>query len=404
MKEPAPNRTNADGFKAAPPSRVQGARGQSDRVQAGGGQPGRTGRPGARSIGRRAERPDQGRGTSASPEQQGVTPRLLGGKGSRLPSRPEQGPGQPAQAAQPGVTPRPLDAGGPGSRSRAAGRSAGGSRTSAESNGPADVADRGRAGQRVGDGFDQRRAVRARSARVELPSDVSAQMLDVEVRQQLRSLSKDVAELVARHLVMTGRLLEDDPTQAVLHARAACALAGRVGVVREANGLAAYAAQEWKEALSELRTARRITGQVEHLPVMADCERALGRPGHALGYADDPDAGRLSIAAHAELVIVLAGARQDLGQADAAVLLLQQPAQASTHRGTALRLRYAYADALLSAGRADEALQWFRRTAEIDRDGATDVDERLLALEGVDFQDLQAQSAEPAEMTEPSGS
>jgi hypothetical protein len=114
-------------------------------------------------------------------------------------------------------------------------------------------------------------------------------MLDPDVRRELRSLTRETADLVARHLVMTGRLLDDDPEQAVAHGRAARAMAGRIGVVREAAGLAAYAAGEWTEALADLRAARRITGQAGHLAVLADCERALGRPERALALADDPD-------------------------------------------------------------------------------------------------------------------
>ena len=47
------------------------------------------------------------------------------------------------------------------------------------------------------------------------------------------------------------------------------------------------------------------------------------------------------------------------------------------------RLRYAYADALLEAGREDDARQWFARAAEADEDGLTDAEERLLELDGV---------------------
>ncbi len=214
-------------------------------------------------------------------------------------------------------------------------------------------------------------------------------MLDEDTRRELRSLSRETADLVARHLVATGQLLDDEPEQALAHARAARALAGRIGVVRLAAGLAAYAAQEWAEALSELRAARRITGRPEHLAVLADCERALGRPERALAYADDPDVPSLSQDERVELVIVLAGARRDLGQLDAAVLALQEPARRTTgKRAWAARLWYAFADALLAAGRADEAREWFGRTAEVDADGQTDAADRVLELDGVVLEDL----------------
>ena len=228
-----------------------------------------------------------------------------------------------------------------------------------------------------------------------LPDDVDPRMLDGDARRELRSLSKDTSDLVARHLVMTGRLLDEDAEQALAHARAARALAGRVGVVREAAGLAAYAAGEWAEALSELRAARRITGRPEHLGVFADCERALGRPERALAYADDPQLAQLSQDQRVELVIVLAGARQDLGQADAAVLTLQDPARRTTDkRPWAPRLWYAYADALLAAGRAEQAHEWFAKTAAVDVDGETDAGDRLLALDGVVLDDLDEDEQE----------
>ena len=222
-----------------------------------------------------------------------------------------------------------------------------------------------------------------------LPDDVEAHELDRDTRKQLLSLAKDTAELVARHLVMAGRLMDDEPTAALAHARAARALAGRVGAVREANGLVAYVAGEWAEALSELRTARRLTGDPEHLPVMADCERALGRPDRALLMSDDPQASALSPAARVELLIVASGARRDLGQAGAAVVSLQVAALEGPVRPWTARLRYAYADALLDAGREDEARQWFARTADVDEQGETDADERLLLLDGVVFEDLE---------------
>jgi hypothetical protein len=92
-----------------------------------------------------------------------------------------------------------------------------------------------------------------------------------------------------------------------------------------------------------------------------------------------------------ELVIVLAGARRDLGQDDAAVLSLQDVARrTSDKRPWAARLWYAYADALLAAGREAEAREWFARAAAVDADGETDAGDRLLALEGVVLEGFDA--------------
>jgi tetratricopeptide (TPR) repeat protein len=131
-----------------------------------------------------------------------------------------------------------------------------------------------------------------------------------------------------------------------------------------------------------------MNGTVDHLPVEADCERALGRPERALELQRDSVAMRLDEDRRIELLIVCAGARRDLGQLDAAAVMLQVPElEARPPREWSARLRYAYADALLAAGRADEARTWFERTLEVDPDGATDVTERLLELDGVVLDD-----------------
>ena len=221
-----------------------------------------------------------------------------------------------------------------------------------------------------------------------LPDGIDPRELDSETRRQLMSLSKETAETVAQHLIMVGRLIDQDPEQALRHARAARALAGRIGPVREANGLAAYTAGEWAEALSELRAARRMTGQPDHLAVMADCERALGKPERALMVSEDPQAKDLDPAAKVELMIVTSGARRDLGQYGTAVALLQVPALEGPVRAWTARLRYAYADALLDDGREDEARLWFARAAEVDEHLETDAEDRLLELDGMVVQDL----------------
>jgi len=224
--------------------------------------------------------------------------------------------------------------------------------------------------------------------RVPLPEDVDARELDPGVRKQLLSLAKDTAETVARHLVMAGRLMDDEPEQALRHARAARAMAGRVGAVREANGLVAYVAGEWSEALSELKAARRITGDAGQLAVIADCHRAMGRPDRALAVAEDPQAKELDPGSRVELLIVTAGARRDQGRPEAALAMLEVGALDGPARDWTARLRYAYADTLLEVGRSEEARAWFARAAEADPEGETDAAERLLELDGLVLEDL----------------
>ncbi|MGI5169226.1 hypothetical protein ACQEU3_33260 [Spirillospora sp. CA-253888] len=234
-----------------------------------------------------------------------------------------------------------------------------------------------------------------------LPDDVTGEELDVDARAELRTLPKDLAARVARHLVMAGRLAEDDPETAYKHARAARRLASRVGIVREAAGLAAYHAGEWAEALQELRAARRLsTSDDAYLPVMADCERGLGRPERALDLVKSPEARNLDQMGRVELSIVESGARRDLGQLDAAVVTLQIPELRDRRlRPWSARLFYAYADALAEAGREEEASDWFARAAAADRDGETDAAERYAELEGLDIFDTEDEEAEGGDTT-----
>jgi tetratricopeptide (TPR) repeat protein len=238
-------------------------------------------------------------------------------------------------------------------------------------------------------GADRAGADRPRRVEPPLPEDVTGHELDRAVRAELSSLARINADIVARHLVMAGRLLGEDPELAYEHARAAQGRAGRVGAVREAAGLAAYATGRFAEALSELRAARRISGDDSLLPVLADCERGLGRPERALALATSPEMAGLDAGARVEMLIVASGARRDLGQHEAAVQTLRGPQlKPSARRPWSARLFYAYADALLGADRLDEAVEWFGYAADADADGATDAGERLAALQGIAFTDV----------------
>jgi tetratricopeptide (TPR) repeat protein len=189
--------------------------------------------------------------------------------------------------------------------------------------------------------------------------------------------------------------MAEDPEQGYQYAQAARRLAARVGVVREASGIAAYQTGRWTEALSELRAARRLTGSEDYLPVMADSERALGRLDRALALIREADTSALDRATQIELRIVESGIRRDQGLADAAVIALQVPELTSGRlRPWSARLFYAYADALLAAGRSEEARDAFARAAAADADGETDAADRLDELDGIVFEDLAADDDE----------
>ncbi|MFI5997920.1 hypothetical protein ACIBAC_39440 [Streptomyces sp. NPDC051362] len=226
-----------------------------------------------------------------------------------------------------------------------------------------------------------------------IPDDVTGDEIDKDVRQELQSLPKGLAEEVSRNLVMVARLIDEDPEGAYAYSRIALRLASRVAAVREAAGFAAYANQKFSEALAEFRAARRMTGSVELWPVMADCERGLGRPEKALEMAGAPEVQKLDKASQVEMRLVAAGARRDMDQLDAAIVTLQSPELASNSvQPWSARLRYAYADALLAAGREGEAREWFAKAVESDKDGSTDASDRLAEMDGVEFVDAFAEN------------
>jgi hypothetical protein len=201
------------------------------------------------------------------------------------------------------------------------------------------------------------RADRGRSP--EIDQDVTGEELDKVTRAQLRILDSRNNEWVSKHLVMAGRLIDFEPELAFEHALAASRRGGRLACVREAVAMTAYAAGNYAEALRELRTYRRISGSNVHLPLMADCERGLGRPDKALDLIKSEEAETLDTAGKVELAIVESGARGDLGELDAALSVLEIP-QLDMNRAYSYspRLFRAYAMVLRAADRKVEAKKW----------------------------------------------
>ncbi|WP_167101467.1 tetratricopeptide repeat protein [Mycobacterium sp. DL592] len=221
----------------------------------------------------------------------------------------------------------------------------------------------------------------ARPSGPTIPASIEAKQLAPEIRRELSTLDKTTADTVARHLVAAGELIDEDPEAALAHAQAARARSGRIAAVREAVGIAAYECGDWAQALSEFRAARRMGSKSQLLPLIADCERGVGRPERAIELARSAEAAELTGDDADEMRIVAAGARADLGQLEQALALLSSPQPDSSRTGTtAARLFYAYAEALLALERNDDALQWFIHAAAADVDGVTDAEERVSEL------------------------
>ena len=217
----------------------------------------------------------------------------------------------------------------------------------------------------------------------ELPPDVDVSILPCQVQAELRNLSIQAAQMAAKHLAVAMNALDEgDAETAYAHALAARSRAARLASVREMCGLAAYHSGRWAEALSEFRTYQRLTGDPGFLPLMADCERGMGRPLRAIALSKSDQVRSLDADGRMELRIVVSGARRDLGQFEASLVALECPELRSrAHSPAVARVRYAYADALLAAGRLAEARDWFVKAALADVDDLTDAADRALEIE-----------------------
>ncbi|WP_255465465.1 hypothetical protein [Frigoribacterium sp. NBH87] len=183
--------------------------------------------------------------------------------------------------------------------------------------------------------------------------------LDKVARGELKTLSKENADWVAKHLVMAGRLIDEYPEEAHKHALSAGRRAGRIGVVRETIAITAYTVGDYAMALRELRTYRRISGRDDHLPLMVDSERGLERPERALELGRSVDVATLDVPVRVQLAIAMSGARLDLGQPDAALRELEIP-QLDRKKAFSYSpaLFDAYATVLDDLGRESEGDEW----------------------------------------------
>lgn len=239
-----------------------------------------------------------------------------------------------------------------------------------------------------------------------VPQGVDLRVLPFGVRAELRGLRKDIAEEVGAHLVAAGELIDENPELALAHAQAARRRAARLPVVREATAETAYAAGDFATALTEYRALRRMTGGADYLPVMADCERALGRPENALKLARESRDEELSNDMRVEMVLVEAGARDDLKQGAEALRILKQAISAKLgDKAGQARLRYAYADLLEAAGDETGARQWFQSAERYDTDEQLDASQRIAKLDGmvIEFDEaLDEEEADEPTQNEPS--
>ncbi len=205
--------------------------------------------------------------------------------------------------------------------------------------------------------LQRQRRTEAQRLQAEIPVSITPDSLDTAIRSRLRSLNKENAEIVARHLAYAGEMLDIDPEVAYVHAKAAFQRAARIDVVREALGITAYVTGRYSEALSELRTYRRMSDDYSHIPLEADAERGLGRSEKALQFISGIPLNRLAPAAKVELALVASGARADIGESEAGLSVLEKIRVEMLDTELAARVQLVKAERLTELGRTSEAEQ-----------------------------------------------
>jgi len=144
--------------------------------------------------------------------------------------------------------------------------------------------------------------------------------------------------------------------------------------------LTLYRLGRWTAALGELEMFAELTGDVDQLPVAADCNRALGRHTEVRALWDELRHAGPAAPIMVEGRIVMAGSLADQDDVVGAIRLLEQgPVRAKQARDHHLRLWYALADLYERAGDHQRARRGFERIEQAEP-GYVDVAERLDAL------------------------
>lgn len=168
--------------------------------------------------------------------------------------------------------------------------------------------------------------------------------------------------------------------------------ASRSAVVRESLGIALYLDERFKDAARELAAYRRLSGREDQNHLLADCARANGQPEKAEELVDRMIAAGVTADRVAEGLLVVAGARADGGDPDAALAALHrmdlEPQDVEVHH---LRLWYLAADLEEQRGDPDAAVGYLEAIATVDPE-FLDVAERLAAADA-DADQASADSA-----------
>jgi len=202
--------------------------------------------------------------------------------------------------------------------------------------------------------------------------------LPSSVYRDLKAASGTQLDNVAAAFVDAGEALaDDDVPRAITLLTDAKQRASRSAVVRESLGIALYLGGRFKDAARELAAYRRLSGRVDQNHLLADCARANGQPEKAEDLVDEMITADIPADRIAEGLLVIAGARADRGDPDAALAALHRmDLEPRTVEPYHLRLWYLAADLEEQRGDADAAAGYLQAIATVDPE-FLDVAERL---------------------------
>jgi len=196
----------------------------------------------------------------------------------------------------------------------------------------------------------------------------------------LRSTPKDRREPAIGHLTKGMEHFADERYPAAAsELRKAKELSPRSSTVRELLGLATYRSGQWEEGLRELRTFRRITGDLIHMPVEMDCLRALGRKEDVVKTWERIQEHDISATISHEARVVYASFLLDEGRPREAWPIIKPKRLVAAPSPGELRRWYVAARVALEAGDNDAARRLVSalENQETDFDGVAELRQAL---------------------------
>jgi tetratricopeptide (TPR) repeat protein len=219
-------------------------------------------------------------------------------------------------------------------------------------------------------GDSRRGAHGAKKPQYKTITSVKGGQLPKWVREEIiRSTPKDRREPAMAHLGKGMEAYADERyPAAAAELRQAKKLSPRSATIRELLGLSAYRSGQWDEALRELRTFRRLTGDLIHYPIEMDCLRALDRPDDVIKAWERLQDYDISATINHEARVVYASFLLDQGRArDAWPVIKPGRLVASPSQGE-LRRWFVAARVALEAGDTDAARRLVAALDEQDPD------------------------------------